>query len=95
MNPGGLMNAISKKPPSEPLRYVETGIDNHGNRYGAFDFGGPVGHDGYGGQWFYRLTGLARGGATHLLAGDHAALPAIGSILEYLPYSARGLHRGA
>jgi iron complex outermembrane receptor protein len=63
-NPGGLINAVSKTPPADPLHHVEIGINNFGNQYGAFDFGGPLALEGAEGQWSYRLTGLAKAGGT-------------------------------
>ncbi|MFC7396914.1 TonB-dependent siderophore receptor [Chelatococcus sp. GCM10030263] len=62
--PGGLINAVSKMPTTEPLRSVEFGINNFGNRYGAFDLGGPLAITGAEGQWFYRLTALGKVGDT-------------------------------
>ncbi len=59
--PGGLIDAISKRPPLVPIHKVEVGVDNYGNAYGAFDIGGPVAQ---GSPWSYRLTGLGRGGGT-------------------------------
>lgn len=56
---GGLINLVSKRPTTEPLRYVETGINSWGNGYAAFDFGGAVDKDKI---WSYRLTGKVSGG---------------------------------
>ena len=41
-NPGGLLNAVSKKPLFTPFNYVEFGVNEFGRTYGAFDFSGPV-----------------------------------------------------
>ena len=41
-SPSGIVNAVSKMPPAEPVRYLETGVNNFGNGYLAFDFGGPA-----------------------------------------------------
>lgn len=60
----GLVNAISKMPPAEPLRYMETGINQYGNRYLSFDFGGPVPLKTESGQLFYRLVGQLQSGGT-------------------------------
>lgn len=57
MPPGGLINMVSKRPTTEPLHEVEFTLGNYDLRQAAFDFGGPLGGSG---QWFYRLTGLAR-----------------------------------
>jgi iron complex outermembrane recepter protein len=62
-NPGGLINAISKKPTAEPLRYVEFGVNSFGQAYGAFDLSGPVVVNEYG-AFAARLTGLTKGGGT-------------------------------
>lgn len=56
---GGLVNLVSKRPTTEPLRYVETGINSWGNGYAAFDFGGALDKDKV---WSYRLTGKISGG---------------------------------
>lgn len=61
--PGGLVNAVSKLPLAEPVRYLETGINNFGNAYTAFDIGGAVAQPGNG-QISYRLVGQAQGGGT-------------------------------
>ncbi|WNG29274.1 TonB-dependent siderophore receptor [Cystobacter fuscus] len=70
-NPGGLLNLVSKKPPTEAVRHVELGINEYVNGYGAVDLGGPIGQ---GGQWFYRVTALARGGNTQVRYTDNNRL---------------------
>lgn len=60
----GLVNAVSKMPPAEPLRYMEAGINQYGNRYLSFDFGGPVPIKTDSGQLFYRLVGQLQSGGT-------------------------------
>lgn len=73
-NPGGLINAISKKPLSTPYNYVETGLDNFGRAYGAFDFSGPVRAPGWkvgDGEFYYRMTGLAGVGGTQTARTDN------------------------
>lgn len=67
-NPGGMINAISKKPPLTPFREISVGVNNYGNVYGAFDLGGPVAIDGNGAgnQFYYRIVGLGRVGDTHV-----------------------------
>lgn len=65
-NPGGIVNGVSKKPTVEPLRYMEVGINNFGNRYIGFDFSGPVVTTGDHGKIYYRLTGQAQAGATQI-----------------------------
>ena len=66
-NPGGLLNGVSKRPPNDPFRYVEFGVNNFGRAYGAFDFGGPVSTAGTaldGGQVLYRMVGVTGAGGT-------------------------------
>jgi iron complex outermembrane recepter protein len=64
-SPGGLVNIISKKPPFEPLNYIETGVNSFGNGYVSFDFGGPVATPtGPSKELFYRLLGTVKGGET-------------------------------
>lgn len=66
-NPGGLINAVTKRPTATPFGEVTTGINEFGNRYGAFDVGGPVGWSAEtppSSEWSYRLTGLAKAGGT-------------------------------
>lgn len=62
-NPGGVINAVSKRPTFTNFGVVEAGVDNFGNAYGAFDFGGVVGERN---EWSYRLTGLGRAGGTQV-----------------------------
>src|SRR3954451_24291510 len=66
VRPSGIVNAVSKMPPAEPIRYVETGVNNHGNGYLAFDFGGPVATPVENGKLFYRLVGQVQGGGTQV-----------------------------
>jgi len=67
-SPGGVVNATSKTPPMEPLRYVEVGVNNYGNRYFGFDLGGPLAIRSDYGSFYYRLTGWAQAGDTQV---DH------------------------
>lgn len=62
-NPGGILNAISKKPTGLPLNYIEYGVNEYGNMYGAFDFEGPKAVNEYG-TFSARITGIAREGGT-------------------------------
>lgn len=39
-SPGGLINGVSKTPLWAPYAHVETGVNNFGNAYGAFDVSG-------------------------------------------------------
>lgn len=61
--PGGLIDAISKRPTAVPYHHVEVGVDNFGNAYGAFDLSGPVAQ---GSPWSYRLAALGRAGGTQV-----------------------------
>ena len=61
--PGGMINMVTKRPTLLPFNYVEAGVDNFGQAYGGFDFGGPADDSGH---WFYRLTGIGRGGGTQV-----------------------------
>ncbi len=63
-SPSGMVNVVSKMPPAEPIRYVEAGINQYGNRYLSFDFGGPVPLKTDNGQLFYRLVGQVQAGGT-------------------------------
>src|SRR2546430_1679645 len=65
-SPSGIVNAASKLPPAEPIRYLETGVNNFGNGYLAFDFGGPVATPAESGKLFYRLVGQIQGGGTQV-----------------------------
>lgn len=65
-SPSGIVNAVSKMPPAEPIRYLETGVNNFGNSYLAFDFGGPVAAPAENGKLFYRLVGQVQGGGTQV-----------------------------
>lgn len=67
-SPGGVINAVSKKPPFEPLRYIEVGVNNYGNRYLGIDIGGPLAVSSDYGKFYYRLTGWVQGGDTQV---DH------------------------
>lgn len=62
--PGGLVNAVSKLPPAEPIRYIEAGVNNFGNAYTQFDFGGPVEMQPGNGKLLYRVVGQVQGGGT-------------------------------
>ena len=64
-NVGGIINAVSKLPPDQAHGSVEAGINNYGNKYAAFDLGGPV-TNRPDNQFYYRLEGLARGGGTQV-----------------------------
>ena len=65
-SPGGVINATSKRPPTEPLRYIEIGVNNYGNRYLGFDLGGPLSVSPDYGKLYYRLTGWTQTGGTQV-----------------------------
>ena len=65
-SPSGLVNAVSKMPPSEPIHTIETGVNNFGNAYLGFDFGGPVAASSETGKLFYRLVGQVQNGGTQV-----------------------------
>ncbi|XUJ37609.1 TonB-dependent siderophore receptor [Bradyrhizobium japonicum] len=65
-SPSGIVNVISKMPPTEPIRYVETGVNNFGNAYVGFDVGGPVATQPENGKLFYRVVGQVQNGPTQV-----------------------------
>jgi iron complex outermembrane receptor protein len=65
-SPSGIVNVISKMPPTEPIRYIETGVNNFGNAYVGFDVGGPVATQPQDGKLFYRVVGEIRNGDTQV-----------------------------
>ncbi|MAY61102.1 MAG: TonB-dependent siderophore receptor [Rhizobiales bacterium] len=56
-NPGGVINYVSKRPDFERTRHVETGINDAGTGYFAFDFGDAIDDVSA-----YRVTGRIAGG---------------------------------
>lgn len=62
---GGLVDIVSKRPTSDPLREVEVQYGSYGRVQGAFDFSGPLDDEG---TMLYRMTGLARDGRTEIEA---------------------------
>ncbi|MGY4488473.1 outer membrane receptor protein involved in Fe transport [Bradyrhizobium sp. LM3.2] len=65
-SPSGIVNVISKMPPTEPVRYIETGVNNFGNAYVGFDVGGPVATQSQDGKLFYRVVGQVQNGNTQV-----------------------------
>lgn len=61
--PGGIINLITKRPTEVPFGHVETGGGSFGQKYVAFDFGGPSTTDSH---WLYRITGIGRQGGTQV-----------------------------
>jgi iron complex outermembrane receptor protein len=62
--PAGILNTVSKRPPSEPLREVNLQAGSYDRAQVSADFGGPIGD----GTLSWRLTGLARNADTYV---DH------------------------
>ena len=56
--PGGLVNLVTKRPPSRALHEVVLNYGSFNRRQVGMDFGGPLGADD--GAFRYRLTGLYR-----------------------------------
>ncbi|WP_027518253.1 TonB-dependent siderophore receptor [Bradyrhizobium sp. WSM1417] len=65
-SPSGIVNVISKMPPAEPVRFIETGVNNFGNAYVGFDVGGPVATSPENGKLFYRVVGQVQNGPTQV-----------------------------
>ncbi len=65
-SPSGIVNVISKLPSAEPIRYIETGVNNFGNAYVGFDVGGPVATSPENGKLFYRVVGQVQNGGTQV-----------------------------
>lgn len=61
-SPSGIVNVISKLPSAEPVRFIETGVNNFGNAYVGFDVGGPVATSPETGKLFYRVVGQVQNG---------------------------------
>lgn len=56
-SPGGLVDAISKRPTADPIHEIQVQTGNFDRIQGAFDLGGPVTADG---TLLYRVVGLAK-----------------------------------
>ncbi|MCJ2036123.1 TonB-dependent siderophore receptor [Methylobacterium sp. J-068] len=63
LTPGGVINAISKRPLSEPFREMNYTVGSYGRKEVSGDFSGPLTPDG---AWSYRLTGLFRDSGTFI-----------------------------
>jgi iron complex outermembrane receptor protein len=57
LSPGGVINAISKRPTEQPLHEVNLEYGSYDRKQISADFGGPLTQDG---TLLYRLTGLYR-----------------------------------
>ena len=65
--PGGLVNLVTKRPPSRKVQEVVLSYGSYNRIQAAADFGGPISADG---KWRYRLTALARESDSQV---DHVA----------------------
>ncbi|HEX2889781.1 MAG TPA: TonB-dependent siderophore receptor [Vineibacter terrae] len=65
-NPGGIVNLVSKDPPSEPLYEGNLQVGSHSRFQGSFDVGGPLDADK---TLLYRLTALVRDSRTQVKDG--------------------------
>ncbi|MFT3966315.1 MAG: TonB-dependent siderophore receptor [Sphingobium sp.] len=66
--PGGIINMVTKRPTETPVREIQVQGGSFDRIQGAFDFGGPIGE---GGQFLYRVTGLARSSETQWDYGEN------------------------
>ncbi|CAO4194004.1 Ferrichrome outer membrane transporter/phage receptor [Methylorubrum extorquens] len=57
LSPGGVINAVSKRPLAVPLREMGLTVGSFGRKEIVADFSGPLTEDG---EWSYRLTGMFR-----------------------------------
>ena len=69
--PGGLVNLVSKRPPSEETNELRFEFGSYDRYQGSLDFGGPLSQSG---KWLYRLTGQVRssGSQVHFATDDLA-----------------------
>jgi iron complex outermembrane recepter protein len=63
-SPSGLVNVVSKMPQAEPIRYIETGVDNFGNAYIGFDINTPIKLAPGNGDLYTRFVGQVQNGGT-------------------------------
>jgi len=70
INPGGLVNAVTKRAPQAPVREIMAEFGNFGTAQGRFDVGGPIGTGGLS----YRVTGVARNAGTQVEFGKNNRL---------------------
>lgn len=61
--PGGLINMVSLKPTTTPIRMIEFQANSFGQLQTGFDFGGPADPKG---DVLYRITGVIHGGGTQI-----------------------------
>jgi len=65
-SPGGVVNAVSKMPVAEPIRYIETGVNSFGNGYVAFDVNERFRLPSGAGTLDGRVVGVVKGGGTQV-----------------------------
>jgi iron complex outermembrane receptor protein len=65
-SPGGIVNAVSKLPTAEPIRYIETGVNSFGNGYVSFDVGERLLIPPASGTLDGRVVGVVKGGGTQV-----------------------------
>lgn len=65
VNPGGLINLVSKRPTETPYREINVQFGSNARKQVGFDFSGPADPEG---RFLYRFTGLVRDGDTQV---DH------------------------
>lgn len=65
-SPGGVVNAVSKMPVAEPIRYIETGVNSFGNGYLAFDVNERFKLPPGAGTLDGRVVGVVKGGGTQV-----------------------------
>jgi iron complex outermembrane receptor protein len=65
-SPGGVVNAVSKMPVTEPIRYIETGVNSFGNGYVAFDVNERFRLPPGAGTLDGRVVGVVKGGGTQV-----------------------------
>ena len=63
--PGGVLNTVSKRPTTDPLRELNVSLGSFNRKQVSGDFGGALSEDG---AWSYRLTALKRDSDTSI---DH------------------------
>ncbi|GGI20846.1 ferric siderophore receptor [Oxalicibacterium faecigallinarum] len=61
--PGGVINTVTKRPTSPPLREINVEYGSHNRRQLSADFGGPLDDQGI---WSYRITALERKSGTYI-----------------------------
>jgi iron complex outermembrane receptor protein len=64
--PGGVINTVTKRPPSTPLHEVNVEYGSYNRKQLSADIGGPLDDEGV---WSYRLTALERKSDTYMKYG--------------------------